>query len=338
MDDGVDTTNNDQHRPSPKAMADDASVPREPSPFDGEDSAMLDDANEALRFIESTMSMEESQTFIDGIDQAEPVLADRLRRMRDDHRLLRTASLDESRHGDLLGPVRGRLARGELLVDEDLSTEEMAPTGLMEQSVRHVARRRRRVRRRPYEIAAIIGVACTVVGLLIGARLDRAESSTAAEPQAAFDAGSEISSFALAMPVSDPESTETAMSLLADSRNLVLVRNGSSGNVVVGQDRSTDSDRVPPRRIRADLARRGFDYALIVPRDDVSEVVAAMGEMMGAGGIDSAPRLLPSDALDPTAAVGQDALAGWSQQPNIARSMTGDSPFVVVPIAVFPSD
>ena len=47
MDDGVDTTNNDEHRPSPKAMADDANAPREPSPFDGDDSAMLDDANEA---------------------------------------------------------------------------------------------------------------------------------------------------------------------------------------------------------------------------------------------------------------------------------------------------
>lgn len=302
--------------------------------------AMLEDANEALRFIESTMSMEESQTFIDGIDEEEPGLADRLRRMRDDHRLLRTASLEESAHGDLLGPVRGQLARGELVVDHVVPPEGMAPTEFMEQSVRHVAQRRRRARRRPYEIAAVIGVACTVIGLLIGSRLDQANAvlDSGDEVTASVGGVAEISSFALAMPVDDPISTETAMTLLAESRNLLLVRNDSPNGAIGDQDGRALRQELPPRRVRADLARRGFDYALVVPRDDVSEVVAAVGEMMGAGGLDSAPRLLPSDSADPMQVVSQDAWNVWSQQPNIARSMASDAPFIVVPIAVFPSD
>lgn len=348
MDDGLDTREQAASRPAPQIRPGSEHDPEdhlevEPESFEGVDVAVLDDANEALRFIESTMSMEESQTFISSVGEAEPGLADRLRRMRDDHRLLRTTALDESVHGrDLLGPVRGQLARGELVIDDDgIPSGGVEPTGLMEQSVRHIARRRRRARRRPYEIAAFIGIGCTAIGLFIGARLESPAAQSGTAPVASAPVvESEISSFALAMPASDPISTESAMHRLATSRNIMLVRNGAVGeeDFVVGRGPTSRRDGLPPRRVRADLARRGFDYALVVPREDVSSVVAAVGEMMGGGGLDSAPRLLPSDAVDPTQAIGQNAWNGWSQQPNIARAMSGDAPYVVVPIAVFPSD
>ena len=300
------------------------------------------DANELLRFVESAMTEAESEAFITEVRADDPVAADRLLHMREDHRLLRTSLDLEPPPADLLGPVRARLARGDLVqVQSEINAEATDPTEFMSRSVASLARRRRRARRRPLAIAAVFGMVGVAVGIIVAPRIGNDLDVGASEPPAAVPTAdaSALASYGLVIPYRDRDRIELAMALVAAEHGAVLVRNsGADGQGVLTEFPPPIVGRVssaPSAEIRADLGRRGFDYAVVVARDEVSTVLAEIGALADPGpeGRTSA-RLVASSSLDPTSALDDDDWESWSHQSEAAGDLAGEERRLVVPIAM----
>ena len=130
------------------------------------------DTDDLLRFVEGEMSSEESESFLASVQEGDAEAATRLVRMRGDHELMQSAA-STSVGPDLLGPLRDRIARGELIGDGLLNQEGIEPTDMMSKSVTELARRRRRNRRRPLiQVAAGIAVAA-ISGVVVVQIVDR---------------------------------------------------------------------------------------------------------------------------------------------------------------------
>lgn len=301
------------------------------------------DANDLLRFVESAMTAAESEAFLAEVRARDPESADRLLQMRDDQRLLRTSLDLEVPAPDLLGPVRARIARGELVqVQSDFSAEAADPTAFMSQSVAKLARRRRRARRRPFELAAIFGVTGAIVGVLAASRFggtDRPVDPTAvaAASTVADEADvAHLATFGLILPVRDPVRIESAIAMLAVDHGAVLVKNldGVEGDAQPRPIVGVPAD-APSTEVRADLGRRGFGYAIVVARDQVSTVLAQVGSLAdpGEAGRTSA-RLVPSRSDAATVSVEEDAWTNWSHRDEATDGLPVDARRLVVPIAL----
>lgn len=310
------------------------------------------DANDLLRFVESAMTAAEADAFLAEVRARDPESAARLVRMRDDQRLLRTSLDLEVPATDLLGPVRARIARGELVqVQSDFSADAADPTAFMSRSVAKLARRRRRARRRPLAIAAVFGIVGAVIGVLAASRFvgssglevgDGPVSAVAAGISRTDDGDTtpHLATFGLLLPVRDPDRVESAIAMLAVDHGAVLVRNLDLGDEV-DQPRPIVGaiDSAPPRAVRADLGRRGFGYAIVVARDEVSTMLAQVGSLADPGpeGRTSA-RLVPSRSDAATVAVEEDAWTNWSHQSEAAEGLPDDARHLVVPISLRASD
>lgn len=303
------------------------------------------DANDLLRFVESAMTEAESETFLDEVRGRDPESADRLLRMREDQRLLRTSLDLEPPPADVLGPVRARLARGELVqVQSEIGAEEADPTAFMSRSVATLARRRRRARRRPFALAGILGVSGLAIWVIVsppfgGGDADVRPAATAS-PRGAEPAS--LATFGLVLPFRDRDRIELAMSVVAANHGAVLVRHPvvePDGRLVepsaslVG--RKADG---PSIDLQERLAARGFGYAIVATRDEVSTVLAEVGALAHAGpqGRTSA-RLVPSSSTDPGAALSDDLWQSWSHQSEAADGLPDDVRRLVVPIALVES-
>jgi len=133
------------------------------------------DAIDLLRFVESKMEDEEQIAFIEQVRSADADAARRLARMRHDHEAMQR--VPESVPGrDLLGSVRSRIARGELIEDQLFADPGLEPTDLMSKSIEDLARRRRRDRRRPFEWAAAGITLAMFAGILATRLIDGAPS------------------------------------------------------------------------------------------------------------------------------------------------------------------
>jgi hypothetical protein len=303
------------------------------------------DANDLLRFIESAMTEAESEAFLAEVRARDPEGAGRLLRMREDQRLLRTSLELQPPTPDLLGPVRARLARGELVqVQSEIGAEAADPTEFMARSVATLARRRRRARRRPLAMAAIFGMIGIGVTAVLGPRLGREKpdglesAASPSQPSATLS----FATFGLVLPARDRVRIELAMSVVAASHGATLVRTAVSGEgeddvafpvPLVGSRGSAPADE-----LRRELGIRGFDYAVVVDRDEVSMVLAEMGALAypGPRGETSA-RLVPSSSDDPRAALDEDMWQSWSHQSEAAKGLPPGVRRLVVPIAVIES-
>ena len=93
----------------------------------------------------------------------------------------------------------------------------------------------------------------------------------------------------------------------------------------------------PATAMRTDLGRRGFDYALVVSRDEVSTVLAQIGDLADTGpeGRTSA-RLVPSTSDARDVALEEDAWTNWTRRSEAAEGLPTDATRLVVPIAMRP--
>jgi hypothetical protein len=130
--------------------------------------------------------------------------------------------------------------------------------------------------------------------------------------------------------------------VVAASHGATLVRTAVSGEgeddvafpvPLVGSRGSAPADE-----LRRELGIRGFDYAVVVDRDEVSMVLAEMGALAypGPRGETSA-RLVPSSSDDPRAALDEDMWQSWSHQSEAAKGLPPGVRRLVVPIAVIES-
>ncbi len=305
-----------------------------------------EDANLLLRFVESAMTEAEAAAFLLEVRTRDPESAERLLQMREDQRLLRTSLDIEPPPPDLLGPVRAQIARGELVqVQADLPVEDADPTAFMARSVESLARHRRRARRRPLTLAAIFGSIGVLIGVLVAPRLsDRSGSEVTSSP-----VGEEpleimtLATFGLVIPIGDRPRIELSMAIVAANHGAVLVRCSRAGDSATGAEIDPPlvgpPSGAPDATLRRDLGLRGFDHAIVVPRDEVSFVLAEVGALANPGpdGRSSA-RLVPSDATNPQEALSKDAWESWSRQSEAARGLPAEARRLVVPIALVESD
>lgn len=302
------------------------------------------DANDLLRFVESAMTAPESEAFLAEVRGRDPETATRLVQMRDDHRLLRTSLDLEVPSTDLLGPVRARIARGELVqVQSEFSAEAADPTEFMSRAVTSLAQRRRRARRRPFVVAALFGIVGVLVGLFVARELRPLETATPAETIESTlvddgSASSHLASFGLLLPVADPDRIESAIAMLAVDHEAVLVRNlADEDGDEVAQPRPIVGPpaAAPDASMRTELGRRGFGYAVVVPRDEVSTILAQIGNLAEPGpeGRTSA-RLVPSSSDAREADFAEDAWTNWSRRTEATEGLPADATRLVVPIAM----
>ena len=378
------------------------------------------DTDDLLRFVEGEMSSEESESFLASVQEGDAEAATRLVRMRGDHELMQWAA-STSVGPDLLGPLRDRIARGELIGDGLLNQEGIEPTDMMSKSVTELARRRRRNRRRPLiQVAAGIAVAA-ISGVVVVQIVDRFDwqginpvawlpnggdspdsKSSEAAPLLEVDAArlasgedaadadeitvatseatngetndgpevhedpsrTDLASFGVALAWDEQDETfEVRLASLALEMDAVLVRNltlvesveASGRRLAAGLAQAADSgmrttrrgrgrdlqpppivgmiDDAPETRLRIELADRGFRYALVIPRDDVANVIARMSTL-GARGAGAATRLVPAETDLPGAAFEADAWASWSRHAEAASASSMNAESLVVPIAV----
>ncbi len=301
------------------------------------------DANELLRFVESAMTEAEAAAFLADVESRDPESASKLLQMREDQRLLRTSVELEPPPPDLLGPVRAQLARGELVqVQGEIGSEEVDQTAFMARSVATLARRRRRARRRPLAVAAIFGTIGVLLGVIVAPRLGGGGAESF-EPSFGFagEAASSksLASFGLVLPVRSRSRMELAMSIVAVNHGAVLVRNASAGSDE-GDPEATlplvgPASSAPDLELQRELASRGFDYAFVVDRREVSLVLAEVGALADSGTDEpTTARLVPSSSTDPGASLKEDAWESWSSQSQASRGMPVEVRKLVVPIAI----
>ena len=303
-----------------------------------------EDANELLRFVESAMTEAEASEFLSGLESRDPLAAMRLLRMQEDHRLLRTTG-EVPIGRDLLGPVRARVARGEIVADSNFAAGAAEPTQFMERSLESLARRRRwRAKRRPVQLLFAM-LMITGVALAVGWGRGRlSENGWNLESKSDVivpgeKAKSVLASFGLVVPVADAGRFEIEIALVSIERGVVLVRNlraPQAGDVVdqpppiVGMIEDGPSDA-----LRSALADRGFGYALILTRAEASAVLAEIGRVAAERDGRFLARLVSTDStidVDQT----QDAWTSWSRQAEAIPTGKDTDDLVVVPLALVP--
>ena len=306
-------------------------------------SALADeDSNELLRFVESSMTEDEAAAFIARVETRDPLAAMRLIRMQEDHRVLRTSG-DVVPARDLLGPIRARFARGELVADSNFAAGSVEPTDFMERSIATLARRRRRTGRR---IAQTLLASCLVAGVVLFLGWNRdwlgigVSNPVMLEPTETDATKQSLASFGLVIPVEDFELAETKIAMKVIERDAVLIRNRGSDELgadeiqpvpIVGVLRESPSDS-----LRAELADRGFQYAVIVPRDGVSTLLAQLGLVSEHPELDQGPRLVPSD--QPSISVPErDAWQTWSGRSEAQSTIDDGVGPLLVPVALVPA-
>lgn len=301
-----------------------------------------EDANELLRFVESSMTESESAQFLAQLESRDPLAAMRLLRMQEDHRLLRTTG-EVPVGRDLLGPVRARVARGEIVADSNFAAGAAEPTQFMERSLESLVRRRRwNAKRRPVQILlAVLMVAMLFVvvfwgrGRFVGTVQPTEPGVVASEDQGVWI----LASFGLVVPVTDPARIETEIALIAIERGVVLVRNLQTSKLgdavsqpvpIVG--RSEDG---PPDELRQALADRGFGYALVMTRGEASAVLAEIGQVAAERDGRFSARLVSTKSTIQTD-LSQDAWTSWSRQAEAVPARVDTDELVVVPLAMMP--
>ncbi len=300
-----------------------------------------EDSNELLRFVESSMTEDEAAAFIARVESRDPLAAMRLLRMQEDHRVLRTTG-DVVPARDLLGPVRARFARGELVADSNFAAGSVEPTDFMERSIASLARRRRRTGRR---IAQFAVASCVVVGLLgvVGWNRDwlGVRGIGLIEPAPGDEAAPQesVASFGLVIPVENFELAEAQIAMKVIERDAVLIRNRGTGDLgaegiqpapIVGILREP-----PSESLRIGLADRGFQFAVIVDRDAASTLLAQLGRISEPPDEGEGARLVPSDG-SATSAIRGDAWQNWTDRSDAQTSIeSGDGP-LLVPLALVP--
>ncbi len=300
-----------------------------------------EDSNELLRFVEASMTEDESSAFIARLESRDPLAAMRLLRMQEDHRLLRTTG-EVVPGRDLLGPVRARFARGELVADSNFAAGSAEPTDFMERSVASLARRRRRTGRRFAQVA-IAFLVITGGLLLVGWRQGwfgpRSTGGVATVAAVDGEDTMELAQFALMIPVADKERAETEIALKAIEQEAIFMRNrptsrlgpdGGQPRPIVGIIRDGPSDR-----LRASLADRGFQYVVVVDRDTVSGLLADLGRIAPEAPSSEGARLV-SSAEPPTRGEGRDAWATWTGRSDARSAVETGEGRLVVPIALVP--
>ena len=302
-----------------------------------------EDSNELLRFVESTMTEDESTAFIARVESRDPLAAMRLIRMQEDHRLLRTTG-DVVPARDLLGPVRARFARGELVADSNFAAGSVEPTDFMERSIASLARRRRRTGRR---IAQVLLVSALMLALLavVGWNRDwlgvRGTNPLDPVPRGADENDPEtLASFGLVIPVQDFDLAETRIAMKAIEHDAVLIRNrglselesdGTQPIPIVGILKDPPSDI-----LRSELADRGFQYAVIVDRERVSALMAQLGLVSEHPETLEGPRLVPSDE-SVEGSPRRDAWETWSGRSEAQAAIESGSGPLLVPVALVSS-
>ena len=302
-----------------------------------------EDSNELLRFVESTMTEDEAAAFMARVESRDPLAAMRLLRMQEDHRVLRTTG-DVVPARDLLGPVRARFARGELVADSNFAAGSVEPTDFMERSVASLARRRRRTGRR---IAQVLLASCLVLLLfaVVGWNRDwlgvRGMSSTGLDPASdVVEKGPDsLASFGLVIPVRDFDLAEARIAMRVIEHDAVLIRNRPVSGVgadgfepvpIVGvlKDPPTDA-------LRGELADRGFQYAVIVNREGVSSLMAQLGLVSEHPESVEGPRLVPpgESVIGPN---DRDAWETWSGRSEAQAAIESGTGPLLVPIALVP--
>ena len=305
-------------------------------------SALADeDSNELLRFVESTMTEDESAAFIARVESRDPLAAMRLLRMQEDHRVLRTTG-DVVPARDLLGPVRARFARGELVADSNFAAGSVEPTDFMERSVASLARRRRRTGRR---IAQVLLASSLVVAVFAVVGWNRdwlgVRGMNAIDPGSTAEAGEKdkesLASFGLVIPVQNFDLAEARIAMRVIEHDAVLIRNreatelGSAGVqpvLIVGILKDAPSDA-----LRTELAERGFQYAVIVDREGVSALMAQLGLVSEQPESMEGPRLVPSGE-SVIGSTERDAWETWSGRSEAQAAIESGIGPLLVPIAL----
>ena len=300
-----------------------------------------EDSNELLRFVESSMTEDESSAFIARVESRDPLAAMRLLRMQEDHRLLRTTG-EVVPGRDLLGPVRARFARGELVADSNFAAGSAEPTDFMERSIASLARRRRRTGRRIAQVAIallVITGGLALLGWRQGWFGPRSLGVVASVPVDDTDRTVELAEFALLIPVVNKERAETEIALKAIEQEAVFMRNrpasrlgpeGGQPRPIVGILRGGPSDR-----LRASLADRGFQYVVVVERDMVSGLLAELGRVAPDDPSSAGARLV-SSAEPPARGEGRDAWETWVGRSDARSAVETGEGRLVVPIALVP--
>ncbi len=226
-------------------------------------------------------------------------------------------------------------------VQGEIGTEASDPTEFMTRSVASLARRRRRARRRPLALAALFGLIGVVVGTVVAPQLRDLTVAPApldSEPEGEAAAMS-LATFGLVLPVVDRSRVELAVSIVAAEHGAVFVRNPSFSEEDWDLDLTVPlvgaPADAPEAGLRWDLGRRGFLHAIVVPRREVSMVLAQVGALaeLGPRGRSSA-RLVPSSTTDPRSVLSEDAWDSWSRQSEAARGLPVGLGRLVVPIAL----
>ncbi len=300
-----------------------------------------EDANELLRFVESTMTEDEAAGFIARVEHRDPLAAMRLVRMRDDHRLLRTTG-EVPIGRDLLGPVRARVARGELVADSNFASGSAEPTEFMERSLASLARRRRRAKRRPVQVVGGLLIVAGVLMLAIWFRQGlppsaRSDGSLASGAGVEADpAGYALASFGLVVPTADPERAETELALVAVERGAVLLRNLELGPGNSGQPPPIVGvlARDIPRSWREELAEGGFEFVVVAPRNEVPAILAEIGSTASRDEVAARPRLVPVSGGVAAASADEDAWKSWSTRSQAIVSEDAPPTLLVVPIGL----
>ena len=301
-----------------------------------------EDANELLRFVESSMTESEAAVFLAQLESRDPLAAMRLLRMQEDHRLLRTTG-EVPVGRDLLGPVRARVARGEIVADSNFAAGAAEPTQFMERSLESLVRRRRwDAKRRPAQILlAVLMVAMLFVavfwgrGRFVGTVRPPEPGVVASEDQGVLI----LASFGLVVPVTDPARIETEIALIAIERGVVLVRNLQTSQLGDGVNQPVPivgrGEDGPPDELRRALADRGFGYALVMTRGQASAVLAEIGQVAGERDGRFSARLVSTKSTIETD-LSQDAWTSWSRQAEAVPARVDTDELVVVPLAMMP--
>ena len=303
-----------------------------------------EDANDLLRFVESSMTESEASKFLAQLESRDPLAALRLLRMQEDHRLLRTTG-EVPVGRDLLGPVRARVARGEIVADSNFAAGAAEPTQFMERSLESLVRRRRwHAKRRPVQILfAVLMVASVFLAVLWGrgrfgeaTRSEKAESGVvASENKTALV----LASFGLVLPVTDPGRIETEIALVAIERGVVLVRNLRPSPIGTRLDQPVPIvgrvEDAPTDELRRALADRGFGYALVMTRGQASAVLAEIGQIAAKRDGRFSARLVSTSSTIETE-LSQDAWTSWSKQAEAVPASVGTDDLIVVPLAMMP--
>ena len=303
-----------------------------------------EDANELLRFVESSMTEDEAAGFIARVEHRDPLAAMRLIRMRDDHRLLRTTG-EVPIGRDLLGPVRARVARGELVADSNFASGSAEPTEFMERSLASLARRRRRAKRRP---AQVVGGVLILAGFLMlavwfrqglpaGPRSGESRSSVVGN-ETVDSSPFSLASFGLVVPTSNPDRSESELALVAVERGAVLLRNVDVGTEDGGQPPPIVGvlAKALPDPWRRELAEVGFGFVVVAPRSEVPAILAQIGSSASQNGASVRPRLVPvSEGVSATPA-NEDAWDSWSSRSQAVGGNEDETTLLVVPIGLTP--